>query len=80
MADRQPMDTATYFERSVNGPCFVCRMLAGDPEYAHEVVYDDEDHVAFLDRWPVLPGKLLLVRGSTLSMWWPTWMKRRTCG
>lgn len=61
MAERQPMDTVTYAERAVHGPCFVCRMLAGDPAYAHEVVYEDEDHVAFLDRWPVLPGKLLLV-------------------
>ncbi|WP_236655469.1 HIT family protein [Streptacidiphilus carbonis] len=58
--DRHPMDMATYSEQAVNGPCFICRMLAGDPDYAHEVVYQDADHVAFLDRWPVLPGKLLV--------------------
>lgn len=58
--DRQPMDMATYSEQAIHGPCFICRMLAGDPGYAHEVVYQDAEHVAFLDRWPVLPGKLLV--------------------
>ena len=58
--DRQPMDMESYSDQAVNGPCFICRMLAGDPAYAHEVVYEDEDHIAFLDRWPVLPGKLLV--------------------
>ncbi|WP_236655676.1 HIT family protein [Streptacidiphilus carbonis] len=57
---RQPMDLETYSEQALTGPCFICRMLAGDPDYAHEIVYEDEHHVAFLDRWPVLPGKLLV--------------------
>jgi hypothetical protein len=50
LMDRQAMDLETYGEQAVNGPCFICRMLAGDPDYAHEVVYQDTDHVAFLDR------------------------------
>ncbi|MFC1407515.1 MULTISPECIES: HIT family protein [Streptacidiphilus] len=57
---RQPMDTAAYTEQALIGPCFICRLLAGDPDYAHDVVFEDEDHIAFLDRWPVLPGKLLV--------------------
>jgi diadenosine tetraphosphate (Ap4A) HIT family hydrolase len=58
--DRQAMDMATYSEQALTGPCFICRMQAGDPDYAHEVVYEDADHIAFLDRWPVLPGKILV--------------------
>ncbi|MFB7666380.1 HIT family protein [Kitasatospora sp. NPDC056138] len=59
--DRRPMDLATYSEHAQHGPCFICRLVAGDPHYAHEVVHEDEQHLAFLDRWPVLPGKLLVV-------------------
>ncbi|GAA1933869.1 HIT family protein [Kitasatospora viridis] len=55
------MDLATYSEYAQHGPCFICRLVDGDPAYAHEIVYEDEQHLAFLDKWPVLPGKLLVV-------------------
>jgi diadenosine tetraphosphate (Ap4A) HIT family hydrolase len=55
------MDMAAYGESALNGPCFICRLVAGDPAYAHEIVYEDDAHLAFLDKWPVLPGKLLVV-------------------
>ncbi|MFB7268397.1 HIT family protein, partial [Streptomyces nojiriensis] len=58
--DREPMDLEAYVERTRSGPCFVCTFLAGDPDYAHETVFEDEHHVAFLDRWPTLPGKVLV--------------------
>lgn len=35
-------------------------MLAGEPEFRHEVVHRDEHHVVFLDRYPTLLGKLLV--------------------
>ncbi len=54
------MDLGTYEARAQRGPCFVCAYLAGDPEYRHEPVYEDEAHVAFLDRWPTVPGKVLV--------------------
>ncbi|MFG2772827.1 HIT family protein [Streptomyces sp. NPDC048350] len=59
-ADRRPMDLAAYEERARRGPCFVCAFLDGHPDYAHELVYEDADHIAFLDRWPTLPGKVLV--------------------
>ena len=57
--DRQPMDIEAYEERAHNGPCFVCAFLQGHPDYRHETVLEDDDHIAFLDRYPTLPGKLL---------------------
>ncbi|MEU1307794.1 HIT family protein [Streptomyces cinnamoneus] len=57
---RQHMDLEAYDERAQNGPCFVCAFLSGHPDYRHEMVFEDQDHVAFLDRWPTLPGKLLV--------------------
>ncbi|MFD8754627.1 HIT family protein [Kitasatospora sp. NPDC059577] len=55
------MDTTTYSEQVQHGPCFICRLVEGDPAYAHEIVHETEQHLAFLDKWPVLPGKLLVV-------------------
>ncbi|KAB7835554.1 HIT family protein [Streptomyces mobaraensis] len=54
------MDLETYTTRARSGPCFVCAFVAGDPAFGHELVYDDGDHVAFLDRWPTVPGKVLV--------------------
>lgn len=58
--DRRPTDLGAYEARTRSGPCFVCAFVAGDPEYAHETVYEDGEHVAFLDRYPTLPGKVLV--------------------
>jgi diadenosine tetraphosphate (Ap4A) HIT family hydrolase len=59
--ERTPTDLAGYEERVRSGPCFVCAFLAGDPDYAHETVYDDGEHVAFVGRYPTLYGHLLVV-------------------
>ncbi|GLW74696.1 hypothetical protein Kpho02_69930 [Kitasatospora phosalacinea] len=53
-------DLDAYNERARNGPCFICSMLDGVPGYEHRIVLDDGVHVAFLDRYPTLPGKLLV--------------------
>lgn len=58
--DRQAMDVEAYAARTRSGPCFVCSFLAGHPDYPHEKVYEDQDHVAFLDRWPTVRGKVLV--------------------
>ncbi|MFJ6141768.1 HIT family protein [Kitasatospora sp. NPDC092286] len=53
-------DLDAYNERARTGPCFICSLLAGVPGYEHRVVLDDGVHVVFLDRYPTLPGKLLV--------------------
>lgn len=53
-------DLQAYVERSRSGPCFVCAFLAGHPDYPHETVHEDEHHIAFLDRWPTLPAKVIV--------------------
>ncbi|MGW5349128.1 HIT family protein [Streptomyces sp. NPDC004031] len=59
-SDRHDIDLAAYTERARRGPCFVCAFVSGHPDYVHETVYEDDDHVAFLDRWPTVPGKVLV--------------------
>ncbi|WP_280426399.1 methyltransferase domain-containing protein [Nocardia carnea] len=58
---RVPMDLASYERRVRSEQCFVCAFLAGEPGYEHHMVFDDGEHVAFLNRYPTLPGYVLVV-------------------
>jgi diadenosine tetraphosphate (Ap4A) HIT family hydrolase len=40
--------------------CFVCELFAGNPEFAHHVVYEDGRSVAFLNRYPPVYGYVLV--------------------
>ena len=40
--------------------CFICELLAGNAEYSHHVVYEDDWAVAFLNRYPRLLGHALV--------------------
>ncbi|MGI5157868.1 HIT domain-containing protein [Microbispora sp. CA-102843] len=58
---KEEFDVAAYVRRARGGPCFVCAVVAGDPAYDFEqVVFEDDQHIAFLDRYPTLPGKVLV--------------------
>ena len=65
--ERRPMDLQAYEVRARSGPCFICSFLARHPGYRHEMVYEDHDHVAFLDRWPTLPGKVIVAPKAHLE-------------
>ncbi|HEY2708748.1 MAG TPA: HIT family protein [Caulobacteraceae bacterium] len=60
MTERQPFDVESYVERITRGPCFICRLVAGDPEYRHHVVYEDDAAIAFLNKYPTLEGYTLV--------------------
>ncbi len=60
MSERQPFDLDAYIERSTRGPCFICRLVARDPDYRHHVVYEDDWAIAFLNKWPILAGYTLV--------------------
>ena len=53
------VDFAAVRER-VAGRCFICELLAGNPEFAHHVVYEDDHAVAILNRYPALYGYVLV--------------------
>ena len=42
------------------GPCFVCRIVARDPDYRAHIVYEDEQSIAFLDKYPRQYGYTLV--------------------
>lgn len=60
MTERDAFDLDAYIERSTRGPCFVCRLVAGDPDYRHHVVHEDDAAIAFLNKWPILAGYTLV--------------------
>ncbi|MEV4099093.1 HIT domain-containing protein [Nonomuraea sp. NPDC049649] len=56
-----PFDVAAYEARVRSIPCFICAVVAGDPAFAYEqIFYEDEHHLAFLSRYPTMPGYALV--------------------
>ncbi|TDD45291.1 HIT family protein [Nonomuraea terrae] len=56
-----PFDIRAYEARVRSSSCFICAIVAGDPAYdLEQIVYEDDRHLAFLNRYPTLPGYLLV--------------------
>jgi len=58
--NRQPFDLDGYVAGIRSGPCFICEILRGNPDYAHHVFYEDAVAIAFLNRYPTLYGYTLV--------------------
>lgn len=59
MARRRQVDWEALRRRN-EGRCFICELLAGHPDRAHHVFYEDGRSVAFLNRFPSLYGHSLV--------------------
>ena len=57
---KENVDIDAYIERITKGICFICEMLAGNPDYRHHIIYEDKDAVVFLNKYPVLYGYTLV--------------------
>ncbi|MGH3090289.1 MAG: HIT family protein [Rubrobacteraceae bacterium] len=60
MSERSHFDLESYVERTRNGPCFICKLIEGDPDFFHHVVYEDDNVIAFLNKHPTLYGYTLV--------------------
>ena len=60
LAERRPFDLDAYVQAIQTLPCFICRLVAGDPDFAHHVVYEDDFAIAFLNKYPTLRGYTLV--------------------
>ncbi|WP_446216415.1 HIT family protein [Micromonospora sp. IBHARD004] len=56
---RNQWDEDAYLRR-VRAACFVCELLAGNPDHRHHVLHRDATAVVFLNRWPWLAGHTLI--------------------
>lgn len=62
-------DVDAYVERVKTSPCFICALVAGEPGSAHPVVYEDDEFVGFLARWPSLLGYCLVAPKRHVEDW-----------
>ena len=46
--------------RRLGGGCFICALVAGDPNFAHAILYQDEVAIAFLSKYPTVPAYTLV--------------------
>ncbi len=60
MSQRQSFDIEAYVQRSQHGPCFICEIVAGNPEYHHHVIYENDVAIVFLNKYPTLRGYTLV--------------------
>jgi diadenosine tetraphosphate (Ap4A) HIT family hydrolase len=58
-----------YLRRVRQGRCFVCAFVAGDADYDHHLVYEDDETVAFLARQPTLLGYCLVAPKRHAESW-----------
>ncbi len=56
---RVAWDMYAYLRR-VRAGCYVCELLAGNPEYEHHVAYRDDTAVVYLCKYPSVRGHLLV--------------------
>ena len=50
-----------YKEEVTSNRCFICRLVSGDPTLpAHNIIAEDDDHIAFFDRFPTWHGYTLV--------------------
>jgi diadenosine tetraphosphate (Ap4A) HIT family hydrolase len=59
MTNRKSFDEDAYIHQIQNSPCFICAMIAGRLNGNH-IIYEDENFIAFLNKYPVLYGYALL--------------------
>jgi diadenosine tetraphosphate (Ap4A) HIT family hydrolase len=60
MADRFTFDVSAYAARTKAQPCFICELVRGNPDFAHHVVYEDQETIVFLNKYPTLLGYTLV--------------------
>ena len=55
-----PFDVQSYIRDIQTRPCFIYEMVARNPAYAPEIVYEDDVAIAFLNKYPPFYGYVLV--------------------
>ena len=53
-------DWEAYHQRAQTGPCFICRIIARDPDFPADIIYEDDISIVFLDKYPRVVGYTLV--------------------
>jgi len=57
---RERLDLGDYERRVRADPCFICRVIDGTHEFVHGEIWRDAVGIAFLSRYPTVPGYALV--------------------
>jgi diadenosine tetraphosphate (Ap4A) HIT family hydrolase len=60
MFERYEIDSDAYHQRAQTGKCFICGIVARNPEFPAHIVYEDDKAVVFLDKYPKLYGYTII--------------------
>lgn len=60
MDERKPFDLGAYTADIATRPCFICKLVQGDPAFAHHIIADDDDTIIFLSKYPTQRGYALV--------------------
>lgn len=57
--ERIPIDHNDVRNR-LDGVCFICELVSGNPDHFHHVVYQDDVTIAFLSKYPTVYGYVIV--------------------
>jgi ATP adenylyltransferase len=57
---RKQIDIDRYIRSTQTKPCFICGIVAQSPGNSHHIVYQDEQAIVFLNKYPMLYGYVLI--------------------
>lgn len=57
---KKPFDSQQYNNRVKKSPCFICQIVSKNPEFYHNIIYEDQKSIVFLNKYPVLYGYVLV--------------------
>lgn len=55
-----PFDLARYLDGIETRPCFICGCVAGDPTFFHHRIFEDEEVIIFMSKYPTMEGYCLV--------------------
>ncbi len=57
--EREPIDH-DQVRRQLADSCFICELVAGNPDHVHHIIHLDDESVAFLSKFPTLLGYVIV--------------------
>lgn len=60
MFERKSFNVEAYINTIQTTPCFICQLIADNSQNDHHIIYENEDAIVFLNKYPVLYGYALV--------------------